>query len=111
MFDLINCSNYLKPFNSANIKVIGKVKYEFKEEISIELVGLKSKMYSLVSVDGEKNEKAKWVNEHVHKKIRHKELLDALFHKKVVKHNMKRIQSKLSIVGTYDVFNIVLFWW
>ena len=103
MFDLINFSNYSKPFNSANIKVIGKVKYEFKEEISIELVGLKSKMYSLVSVDGEKNKKAKWVKEHVHKKIRHKELL--------VKHNMKRIQSKLSIVGTYYVFNIVLFWW
>ena len=34
--------------------------------------------------------------------------MNVLFNKKVVKHNMKRIQSKLHEIGTYDVFNISL---
>ena len=48
--------------------------------------------------------KAKGVN----KKLRHKEYLDVLFNKKVVRHNMKRIQSKLHKIGTYDIFKIPL---
>ena len=53
-------------------------------------------MYSLISVDDEEVTKAKGVN----KKIRHKEFLDVLFNKKVIMHNMKRIQSKLHRIGT-----------
>ena len=34
--------------------------------------------------------------------------MNVLFNKKAVKHNMKRIQSKLHEIGTYDVFNISL---
>ena len=44
-------------------------------------------MYSLISVDYKEVNKAKGVN----KKLRHKEYLDVLFGKKVVRHNMKRI--------------------
>ena len=40
-------------------KVIGKMKNEFRGKIICEFVGLKSKMYSLVDVDGEENEKQK----------------------------------------------------
>ena len=47
----------------------------------------KSKMYSLLSVDDKEVTKAKRVN----KKIRHKEFVDVLFNKKVIRHNMKRI--------------------
>ena len=47
------------------IKVIGKIKYEFKGEIISDFVGLKSKMCSLVNVDGKKNKKAKTVNRNV----------------------------------------------
>ena len=50
----------------------------------------KKLMYSLISVDDEEVTKAKEVN----KKIRHEELVDDLFNKKVIRHNMKRIQSK-----------------
>ena len=57
-------------------------------------------MYSLISI----NNKAKGGN----KKLRHKEYFDVLFNKKVIKHNMKRIQSKLHEVGTYDVYKISL---
>ena len=46
--------------------------------------------------------KAKGVN----KKLRHKEFVNTFFNKKVRKHNMERIQSKLHRIGTYDVSKI-----
>ena len=61
-------------------------------------------MYSLISVDDEEVTKAKGVN----KEIRHKEFLDVLLNEKVIRHNMKRIQSKLHRIGTYDVCKISL---
>ena len=60
-------------------------------------------MYSLIGVDDEEVTKAKGVN----KKIRHKEFV-VLFNKKLIRHNMKRIQSKLHGIGTYDVCKISL---
>ena len=56
-------------------------------------------MYSLISFDGKEVNKAKGVN----LKLRHKEYVDVLFNKKVVRHKMKRIQSNLHQVGTYDL--------
>ena len=75
------------------------MKDEFKGRIISEFVALKSKMYSLISVDDEEVIKAKGVN----KKIRHKEFVDVLFDKKVIRHNMKRIQSRLHRIGTLFV--------
>ena len=45
-----------------NEKVIGKMKNEFKGKIISEFVGLKSKMYSLISVDNKETIKRKGVN-------------------------------------------------
>ena len=53
-------------------------------------------MYSLISVNDRGVYKAKGIN----KKLRHEEYVDVLFNKKVVRHNMKRIQSKLHEIGT-----------
>ena len=64
----------------------------FKGRKINEFIGLNSKMYSLISVDDEEVTKAKGVN----KKIRHKEFVDVLFNKEVIRHNMK-------MIGTYDV--------
>ena len=104
---MIDLSDY--PLNSnffdlANKKVIDKMKDEFKGRMISEFVGLKSKMCSLISVDDEEVTKAKGVN----KKIRRKEFVDVLFNKKVIRHNMKRTQSKLDRIGTYDVCKISL---
>ena len=80
------------------------MKDELKGKIISEFVGLISKMYSLISVDDEEVTKAKGVN----KKIKHKEFVSVLFNKKVIRHKMKRIQSKLHRIGTYNVFKISL---
>ena len=69
-----------------------------------EFVGLKSKMYSLISIDNKEVNKAKGVN----KKLKPKECFDVLFDKKLVRHNMKRIQRKSHGTGTYDVYKISL---
>ena len=104
MFDFSDYPFDSKFFDPVNKKVIGKMKDEFKGKNINDFVGLKSKMYSLISVDDEEVTKAKGVN----KKIRHKEFINVLFNKKVIRHNMKRIQSKLHEIGTYDVCKISL---
>ena len=58
-------------FDSANRKVIGKIKDKFIGKMSNGFIGLKSKMYSLVSVDGKENQKAKEVHKNYVKSIRH----------------------------------------
>ena len=79
-----------KLYDSPNKKVLGKMKDEFKGQIIAEVIGLKSKMYSLSSIDNKETSKAKGVN----KKIRHNEFVECLFNENVARPNMKRIQSK-----------------
>ena len=97
-----------KFFDPVNKKVICKMKDEFKGKIISDFIGSKQKMYSLTVVDSEEGKKAKGMNKNVVKKIRHKEYMDALFNKKMIKHKMKRIKSKLHRIGTYDVCKISL---
>ena len=107
LFGFSDYSRDSKFFDLANKKVIGKMKNEFKGKIISEFVGLKSKMHSLVGVDGEENKKAKGVNRGVVWDIKHKKIV-ALFRGKLTRHKMKRIQSKLHRTGTYDVCKISL---
>ena len=105
--DLFDFSDYpvnSKFFDPANKKIIGKMKDEFKGKIISEFVELKSKKYSLISAKDKEVTKVKGVNQ----KIRHKEFVDVLFNKKVIRHNMKRIQSKLHRIGTYNVCKVSL---
>ena len=44
----------------------------------------------------------------LNKKLRQKEFVDVLFNKKIIRHNMKRIQSKLNRIGTYYICKISL---
>ena len=104
LFDFSDYPLDSKFFDLVNKKVIGKMKDGFKRGIVSEFIGLKSKIYSLSSVDDEEVTKAKGVN----KKIRHEEFVDVLFNKIVIRHNMKKIQSKLYRLGTYDNCKISL---
>ena len=54
------------------------MKDELKGVQVSEFIGLKSKMYSLISADDEEVSKAKGVN----KKVKHEEFFDVLFNKK-----------------------------
>ena len=102
LFDFSNYPVNSKYYDPTNGSGLGKMKDKFKGKIISEFIGLKSKMYSLISVDDEEVSKAKGVN----KKIRHKEFVDVLFNRKEIKHNMNRIQSKLHRFCTYDVYKI-----
>ena len=60
-------------------------------------------MYSLISDNKEVN-KAKGVN----LVLKHREYVDVLFNRRVVRHKIKRILSELHSVGTYDINKISL---
>ena len=104
LFDLSAYPLDSKFFDPVKKKVFGKMKNELTGRIISEFTGFISMVHSLISVDDQKVTKAKGVN----KKIRHKEFVDVLFNKKVIRHNMKRIQSKLHRIGTYYVSKISL---
>ena len=99
--DLFVFSNYSKDsefFNGTNQKVIGKMKDKFGGIIIIEFVGLKSKMYSTKNIDGKEHNTAKGVNI----ATEFDNFKDVLFNKKIIRHKMKRIQSKKPKLGTYE---------
>ena len=105
--ELFHFSGYDKKsgyYYCLNKKVIGKMKDEMSSKIIAEFVGLRSKMYSIVTVDDEKLVRAKGVN----RELMHSEFTDVLFDKKVVRHYMKRILAKRNKIGTYDISKISL---
>ena len=104
LFDFSGCSKGSIYHDRLNKKVLGKIKDELNGVKISEFVGLKSKMYSLISVENKEVNKAKGVN----KKLRHNEHIDVLFGKKVVRHKMKKIQSVLHRIGMYDINKISL---
>ena len=80
------------------------MKNEVRGKISSEFVAVKSNTYSLFIVDNEGIKKAKGINKNVVKSIMHKKCVDVLFGRGLVRHNMKRVQSRLHRTGTYDVW-------
>ena len=108
LFDFNNYPKYSKFCDTSSINEIGKMKDESKGNINDAFVGLKSKMHSLIDVDGKENKTAKVVNKHVVKNIRYNEFVGALFNRRVMRHRIKRIHSKLHRIGTYEVYKISL---
>ena len=79
--------------------VVGKIKVVYKEILINKFVGLKSKMHLILSDDGKKSSTAKEVNI----ATEFNEFRDTLFNKKVVRHQMKIIQSEKHEPGTYEI--------
>ena len=77
--------------------------HEFNGNKIDEFVGLTSKMYSLNSNNMEMN-KAKGIN----LKSKHKEYVNVLFDKKILRHKMKRILSERHNIGSYVIDKISL---
>ena len=91
--DLFDFSNYSKDsrfFNDTNKKVMDKMKDEFGGIIVSEFVGLKSKMYPIKRMDGKEHNTAKGVST----ATEFDKFKDVLLNKKIIRHKMKRIQSK-----------------
>ena len=77
---------------------------EFRGVIVIECVGLNSKMYSMKKIDDKECNTAKGVSI----ATEFDKFKDVLFHEKVIRHKMKRIQSKKHQLRTYEVDKISL---
>ena len=101
---LFDFSNYPKDLKFHGVQVIGKMKDEICGKIVSEFVGLKSEMYSLITIDDVEKIMAKGINT----KLKHGEFVDVLDNKKIVRHNTKRIQSKRYRLGTYNVSKVSL---
>ena len=100
-------SNYPKDsrfFDPTNKKVIDKMKDVSEGKIIDEFVGLKWKMYSVKNLDGTECNTVKGVNI----TTEFNEFKDTLFNKKVLRHKMRRIQSKKHKMGTYEITKISL---
>ena len=67
-------------------------------------VGLKSKMYSMKNIDCKESNTAKVVNI----ATEFNEFKDTLLNKKIIRHKMKKIQSKKHKMGTYESSKISL---
>ena len=104
MFDFSNYSKDSKFFHETNKRVIGKMKDEFGGVIANEFIGLKSKMYSIKKIDGKEYNAAKWVSI----ASEFDKFKDVLFNEKIIRHKMKRIQSKKHKLGTYEIDKIYL---
>ena len=94
---MFNFSDYPKDshfHDPVNKKVIGKMKDEFGRNVINEFAKLKSKMYYLAMIDDKKIKKANGVNKNIVVSIRWKEYVNVLFVRGLMRHNMKRIQSK-----------------
>ena len=97
-FDLSNFPKNSKYFCNDNKKVLGKMKDEYGGKVIKEFIGLRSKMYS--TLDTKINEKS------THKRhnsyIKYEEFGDTLFNKKVHRHKMRGIKSKIHNLIYYE---------
>ena len=79
--------------------VVGKMKILWREIPINKFVGLKSKMYSILSEDDKESNTEKEVNT----ATEFSEFRDTLFNKKITRHKIKKIQSKKHKLGTYEI--------
>lgn len=91
--DLFDTSNYPREhplYSSANQKVIG----EFKDETGglpiVEWVGLRAKMYSMVTEGGKEKKTGKGIK----KSVRHQDFKDCLLESREYQHSMMGFQSQ-----------------
>ena len=80
------------------------MKGEFGGVIVNEFVGLKSKIFSMKKVDDKEYNTAKGLSI----ATEFDKLKDVLFNKNIIRHKMKRIQSKKHKLGTYEIDKISL---
>ena len=95
LFDFSGYDENSPYHNNENKKVIGKMKDELGGVLIKEFVGLRAKMYSVLSANDDKHmKKAKGVKKNVVKKqLCHQDYKDCLFLEKKYMHSMNTIRS------------------
>jgi len=94
LFDFSGYDKDSTYFNAENKKVIGKMKDELNGKIITEFIGLRAKMYSVLSIDKEEMKKAKGVKKNVVKNnITHEDYKTCLFQEKKFLHSMNSLRS------------------
>ena len=96
LFDLSNFPVSSKYCCSGNKKVVIKMKHEYGGKSVLKLVGLKSKMYSIL--DESSNEKS--TKKHHNAFTEFQEFHDTLFQKKILRNTMRGIQAQDHNLGT-----------
>ena len=93
-FDFSKYPKNSKFHGKSNKNVIVQIKDKTKGFPIVDLVGLKSKIYSYIEKDDTGNNKATGINKNVTEDMTQKECKNMLFEKKQMRCKMKRIQSK-----------------
>ena len=75
------------------------MKDEFEGKVTGDFVGLKSKMHSMANIYVKESNTAKRVNT----ATEFTEFKDTLFNRKIIRHKMRRTQSKTHKLGTYEM--------
>ena len=95
--ELYDTSNYSKEhflFSNDNKKVIGKFKDETGGLPITEWIGLRAKMYSILTEDGKEKKTGKGIKRSVLKKeIHHQDFKDCLFQRREYQHSMMNFRS------------------
>ena len=104
LLDFSNFSKDSKFYDNQNEMVVGKMRVVNKGIPINKFFGLKSKMHSMLSDGGKECNTAKGVSI----ATEFNEFRDTLSIKNVVRHKMKRIQSKKHKLGTYEINKISL---
>ena len=87
---------------------VGKIKIVYRGIPINKFVGLKSKMYSLLSDNGKESNTAKGVNI----ATEFNEFKDTLFNKNVLTQNKKNSKKKTQTWNIWNQQNIIIcFWW
>ena len=105
--NLFDCSDYSKDsrfFKETNKKVISKMKDQFGGVVVTEFVGLESKVHPIKKIDGKEHNTAKGVSI----ATEFDKFQDVLLNKNIIRHRMKRIESKKHKLRTYEIDKISL---
>ena len=110
--DCFDTSNYPKNhplYSSKNAKVLGKMKDELASKPGLEFVGLRPKMYSLLTYDGTEKKTAKGVCRYVIKKqLKHEMYKNVLLTGKPTSSTMFRIRAINHQLFTEKIHKVAL---
>jgi hypothetical protein len=107
-YDTSDYPNNHPCFSTTNKKIPGKMKDEMNGELILEFVGIRSKMYSVLT-ETEAKKKAKGISKHITEKVlKHTDYVQCIQTWKKSVHEMKQIRSKRHQIYTLSLMKTSL---